>query len=79
MNLVSTIMDLIPTCGGDVKALRENRRLAKFDKFAVDAALMGLQRSGQISLALGIIIKTANAAAPEYRRYCKRQPMVSTA
>lgn len=75
MNLESTIMDLIPICGGSVKKLRASYRLAKFDKVAVDAALMGLKTSGEIQLVLGVLIKTANAAAPEYRRYCKRQPL----
>lgn len=73
MNLGSTILDLIPTCGGSVKKLRSRWELAKFDKVAVDAALMGLKRSGEVQLVLGVLIKTANAAAPEYRRYCKRQ------
>lgn len=75
MNLGSTIMDLIPICGGSVKTLRASPYLAKFDKIAIDAALMGLRASGDIKLVLGVLIKTANAAAPEYRRYCKRQSL----
>jgi hypothetical protein len=73
MNLGSTIMDLIPTSGGSVKKLRASMELAKFDKVAVDAALMGLKASGKVQLVLGVLLRTANAAAPEYRRYCKRQ------
>lgn len=75
MNLGSTIMDLVPVCGGSVKKLRASPRLAKFDKVAVDAALMGLRTSGEIQMVLGVLIKTANAAAPESRRYCKRHDL----
>lgn len=72
MSLVSTILDLVPECGCGLKILLAHENLRKFDKCALDAALMGLKSSGRVRLVLGALMPATSIGAPEYRRYRKK-------
>lgn len=77
MTLISTILGLVPETGCEVKKLLAHEQLRKFDKFQLDAALMGLKSSDRVRFVLGALVPSNCAADPEYRRYRKKHQRVA--